>query len=158
MSAFPGGEAGAAASAGEVAIRCRDLAAMTAFYRDIVGLELEEGDYSESAVPMRPGEGFTAPAGRVTLIASEDDDEEEPQPAPHRLTLTVPDRAALARAERWFRANGLGPERAEQAWMGWECLAIRDPEGNTVELAAPVRQRTLPAGAGSGTGSGTDRR
>ncbi len=144
------------AGAGEVAIRCRDLAAMTAFYRDIVGLELEEGDDPRSAVLMRPGERFTAPAGRVALVAAEDDDEEEPQPAPHRLTLTVPDRAALARAEDWFRANGLAPERAEQAWMAWECLAIRDPEGNTVELAAPVRQRTVPAG--SGAGSGTDRR
>ena len=134
------------ARAGETAIRCRDLAAMTAFYRDIVGLEIEEGDYPESAVLMRPAEGFSAPDGRVVLVASEDDEEEAP-PAPHRLTLTVADRAALARAEDWFRANGLAPERAEQAWAGWACLAVRDPEGNTVELAAPVRQRTLPGGA-----------
>jgi catechol-2,3-dioxygenase len=141
--------ANAGTAVGEAAIRCRDLAAMTAFYRDIVGLELEEGDLPENAVLLRPREGVAAPSGRVALIASEDDDEDEPQPAPHRLTLTVPDREALARAEDWFRANGLAPERAEQAWIGWACLTIRDPEGNTVELAAPVRQRTLPAGAGA---------
>ena len=138
----------AGAGAGEVAIRCRDLAAMTAFYRDIVGLELDETDPPENAVCLRAPEGLEAPDGRVALIALENGEEDDAQPVPHHLTLTVPDRAALDRAEDWLRANGLAPRRAELAWVGWQSLTVEDPEGNTVELAARVRQRTVPAAAG----------
>lgn len=143
------------ASGGDVAaIRCRDLAAMTAFYRDIVGLEGVEGDHPTDAVLMRAGEAFAAPAIRVMLFVSEDEDEDADawfHPA-HRLSLTVADPEAIARAEAWFRANGLAPVKAELAWIGWQCLSIRDPEGNTVELVAPVRQRTVPAEASAGRG------
>ena len=128
------------------AIRCRDLAAMTAFYADIVGLEPVEGAAPEDTVMLRTGEGFGPPARHVALVAAEDD-EDEPAPAPHHLALTVPGAEALERARAWFRAHGLATEIAEHAWAGWKCLTVTDPEGNTVELAAPVRQRTLPADA-----------
>lgn len=129
-------------------IRCRDLAAMVAFYRDIVGLELVEDEAPEapeSGVVMRAAEGFAPPERRVALVPAED--EEEPAGPSHRLTLTVADAAALARAESWLRANGLAPETDEQAAIGWKCLRVSDPEGNTLELAAPVRQRTVPGKA-----------
>lgn len=132
----------------EAAIRCRDLVAMVAFYRDIIGLELVEGGEPEAAVELSAAEGFTGPVRRLALYAAEDDDE----PAPHHLTLTVAGAEALARAEAWLRANGLSPAIAEQAWAGWMCLTVSDPEGNIVELAAPVRQRTLPAKAPAGQG------
>lgn len=132
----------------EAAIRCRDLAAMVAFYRDIMGLEVTESDAPKGAVELSAAEGFTGPVRRLVLYVAEDDDE----PAPHHLTLTVAGAEALARAEAWLRANGLCPEIAEQAWAGWMCLTVSDPEGNTVELAAPVRQRTLPAKAPAGQG------
>lgn len=136
-------------AAEETAIRCRDLAAMTAFYRDVVGLEIAGDDEPDAAVRLRPGEGFAAVAPGVALFAAEDEDE----PAPHHLTLTVADAAALERAGAWFRAHGLAPESAEHAWAGWKCLSVTDPEGNTVELAAPVRQRTIPSDAASDAAS-----
>lgn len=134
---------GPTAGTDAAAIRCRDLAAMTAFYRDLVGLEVVEDDYPESTVLLRTAENFSPPARQVVLFAADEDD--EPFAEPHRLTLTVPDAGALAQADAWLRANGLAPERAEHGWAGWKCLTIRDPEGNTVEFAAPVRQRTIPA-------------
>lgn len=136
--------AGPAADGTEEAIRCRDLAAMTAFYRDIVGLDVLEEDEPGIAVRLGDGERFAGPV-RIVLFAAEDEDES--LPVRQHLTLVVADAGVLDRTEAWFRANGLVPGSAEQAWAGWKCLSVRDPEGNTVELAAPVRQRTLPAAA-----------
>jgi catechol 2,3-dioxygenase-like lactoylglutathione lyase family enzyme len=132
---------------GEVAIRCRDLAAMTAFYRDIVGLELIEGDYSDHIVFLRIGEGFGGHTSVVALFTAEDglDDDVVPEAEGgagstlHHLALTV--RAEdLAPAVAWYRAHGLEPETAEHRWVGWNSVYVKDPEGNTVELVASVPQ------------------
>jgi len=128
---------------GEVAIRCRDLAAMTAFYRDIIGLEVIEGDYSDHIVFLRVGEGFEGHTQVVALFTAEED--EEPaigaDSSLHHLALTV--RAEdLAAAVSWYRANGLEPRTAEHTWVGWDSVYVQDPEGNTVELVAAVRQRS----------------
>ena len=135
-------------AAEEAAIRCRDLAAMTAFYRDIVGLKIIEGEGDDAAVRLSAGEGFAPPPRRVALFAIEDDD--EPPAVPHHLTLTVASAAELERAHAWFRAHGLAPEAVEHAWAGWKCLSVADPEGNTVEFAAAVRQRTIPSDTAAG--------
>lgn len=143
-------QSGAAAGADEAAIRCRDLAAMVAFYRDIIGLDVIEGDDLDRTILLGAGAPFAPPGRRVALVPAEADvagNEDEAIPAPHHLSLTVADAQALERAAAWLRANGLAPEPAEHAWIGWRCLTVTDPEGNTVELSAPVRQRTLPAGA-----------
>ena len=134
----------------ETAIRCRDLAAMIAFYRDIVGLEAIGGN--ESRIALRAGEGFADPARRVVLFSAEDADDEAQAPGAQRVTLTVTDAEALGRAETWLRAHGLAPSTTEQGWSGWKCLTVGDPEGNTVELAAPVRQRSVPGAAGAQQG------
>jgi catechol 2,3-dioxygenase-like lactoylglutathione lyase family enzyme len=131
---------------GEVAIRCRDLAAMTAFYRDIVGLELIEGDYRDSIVFLRVGEGFSGHTSVVALFSADDDEGEAdlvggPGSSLHHLALTV--RAEdLAPAIVWYRAHGLEPRTAEHRWIGWSSVYVKDPEGNTVELVAAVRQHS----------------
>ncbi len=126
---------------GEVAIRCRDLAAMTAFYSDVVGLEVIEGDYSDSIVFLRVGEGFAGHTSVVALFTAEG--EEEPEAGGgsslHHLALTV-NAADLAPALAWYRAHGLEPRTAEHRWVGWDSVYVTDPEGNTVELVASVRQ------------------
>jgi catechol 2,3-dioxygenase-like lactoylglutathione lyase family enzyme len=129
---------------GEVAIRCRDLAAMTAFYRDIVGLELIEGDYRDSIVFLRVADGFAGHTSVVALFSAEDG-ADEPDLADasgsslHHLALTV--RAEdLAAALAWYRAHGLEPTTAEHGWIGWRSVYVNDPEGNTVELVAAVPQ------------------
>jgi catechol-2,3-dioxygenase len=128
---------------GEVAIRCRDLAAMTAFYRDIVGLEVIEGDYSDTIVFLRVGEGFAGHTQVVALFTATDDDVPEGGGGSslHHLALTV--RAEdLAPALAWYRAHGLEPTTAEHRWIGWDSVYVKDPECNTVELVASIRQRS----------------
>ena len=127
---------------GEVAISCRDLGAMTAFYRDIVGLEVIEGDYSDNIVFLKVAGGFAGHTQVVALFAA--GAEEEPVGGTlsslHHLALTV--RAEdLAAAEAWYRAHGLEPWTAHHAWVGWDSVYVRDPEGNTVELVAATPDR-----------------
>ena len=127
---------------GEVAIRCRDLAAMTAFYCDIVGLEVIEGDYRDSIVFLRVGDGFAGHTSVVALFTA-DEDEEEPEGGEtsslHHLALTVK-AEDLAPALAWYKAHGLEPTTAEHRWVGWDSVYVKDQEGNTVELVASVRQ------------------
>jgi catechol-2,3-dioxygenase len=126
---------------GEVAIRCRDLAAMTAFYCDIVGLEVIEGDYSDRIVFLRVSEGYAGHTSVVALFTAADDE----HPAGgggsslHHLALTVK-AEDLAQALAWYRAHGLEPTTAEHHWVGWDSVYVKDPEGNMVELVASVRQ------------------
>ena len=130
---------------GEVAIRCLDLAAMTAFYRDIVGLEVIEGDYSDTIVFLRVAEGFNGHTNVVALFTATD--EEEPEgggtSSLHHLALTVK-AEDLAPALVWYRAHGLEPTTAEHRWVGWDSVYVKDPEGNTVELVASVRASSGP--------------
>ncbi|HUS53702.1 MAG TPA: VOC family protein [Thermohalobaculum sp.] len=126
---------------GEVAIRCLDLAAMTAFYRDIVGLEIIDGEYSDTIVFLRVSEGFAGHTSVVALFAALGD--EEPvgggTSSLHHLALTVKVED-LAPALAWYSSHGLEPTTAEHRWVGWNSVYVKDPEGNTVELVASVRQ------------------
>ena len=133
---------------GEVAIRCCDLAAMTAFYRDLLGLEVIDGDYPETAVRLCIGTGHGGEARHLTLFVDDDGDggEAEDDPPCHHLVLTV-SVADLPVAAAWFRARGLAVEQAERPSLGWKSLYLRNPEGNTVELVAATRQHTPEAGA-----------
>ena len=128
---------------GEVAIRCRDLAAMTAFYRDVVGLEVIEGDYSDTTVFLRVGEGFAGHTSVVALFTAEGEEgfEAGGDSSLHHLALTVK-AEDLVPALAWYRAHGLEPRTAEHRWVGWDSVYVTDPEGNTVELVASVRQRS----------------
>jgi catechol 2,3-dioxygenase-like lactoylglutathione lyase family enzyme len=134
---------------GEVAIRCRDLAAMTAFYSDIVGLEVIEGDYADNIVFLRVGEGFAGHTQVVALFTADNEEMGEAEPAPedsgdsslHHLALTVK-AEDLAPALTWYQSQGLEPWAEEHRWVGWDSVYVKDPEGNTVELVASVRQRS----------------
>ena len=74
---------------GEVAIRCRDLAAMTAFYRDVVGLEVIEGDYSSTIVFLKVAEGFAGHTQVVALFGAEEPPAAGIGSSLHHLALTV---------------------------------------------------------------------
>jgi len=132
---------------GEVAIRCRDLAAMTAFYSDIVGLDVIEGDYADNIVFLRIAEGFAGHTQVVALFTTDDEEMEEEElevggnSSLHHLALTVK-AEDLAPALAWYRTHGLEPWTAEHRWVGWDSVYVKDPEGNTVELVASVRQRS----------------
>jgi len=123
---------------GEVAIRCSDLAAMTAFYRDVIGLEEIEGDYRPTIRFLRVAPGFASHTQVIGLFGPADDPDEPASAAAstlHHLALTVRPED-LAPALDWYRAQGLSPTTAEHPWIGWSSVYVTDPEGNTVELVA----------------------
>ncbi len=129
---------------GEIAIRCRDLEAMTAFYRDIIGLEVLEGGHREGIVFFRIAEGYGGHTAVLALFRSDAGNENlHPRGVPrggaesslHHLALTV-GREEQDRAVDWYRKNGIEPQIQEFAWIGWRGVFTTDPEGNTVELVA----------------------
>lgn len=120
---------------GEVAIRCGDLAAMTAFYRDVIGLEVIAGDYRPSIVFLKVGEGYGGHTCVVALFADGEAPAAGAGSSLHHLALTVRPEE-LAPALEWYRAHGLEPTTAEHGWVGWRSVYVKDPEGNTVELVA----------------------
>ena len=131
---------------GEVAIRCADLPAMAAFYRDVIGLKDIEGDYSPH---IRFFEIAPGVAGHTTVLALFHADEgggdgltqSDMPPATgrpsslHHIALSLPFEQQNG-AMRWFEAHGIDYRVQEFAWVGWRGIFVKDPEGNTVELVA----------------------
>ena len=111
---------------GVVSLAVRDLAAQTAFYRDVIGLELLEGatDFSTLGV-----EGKTLlrimsrPQGRTVRAA----------PGLYHLALLLPSRRALG---QWLRhlAESKYPLSGASDHFVSEALYLSDPEGNGIEI------------------------
>ena len=53
---------------GEIVIRCIDLDALVAFYRDVIGLEPLRDPENSLLVFLRIAEGFAGPAGILALF------------------------------------------------------------------------------------------
>jgi catechol 2,3-dioxygenase-like lactoylglutathione lyase family enzyme len=127
---------------GEIAIRCVDLEAMVAFYRDILGLTVLEGGHRGGIVFFSLGESY---GGHTAVLALfRDDDAGRSSYAPsslHHLALTV-DAAEQDAVMAWYARNGLDCRVEDFAWIGWRGVFTTDPEGNTVELVARVGERT----------------
>lgn len=116
---------------GELALRCNDLEKMTAFYRDIVGLEIFNEDVP-GLVFLRMGEGVE---GHPQLFALFDRNVEVGQ-----ATTTLDHFAFMIdladyESERQ-RLEGLGVPLFPREFphFHWRSLFFADPEGNTVEL------------------------
>jgi catechol 2,3-dioxygenase-like lactoylglutathione lyase family enzyme len=122
---------------GELAIRCRDYAAMQGFYRDVLGLEF-------LAEPV-PGICFFAMApgylGHTQVLALFAPDAAVPQTGEgsslHHLALGIAAEDQEV-ALNWLISNGFEAEFQEFTWIGWRGLFTADPDGNTVELVAYV--------------------
>lgn len=118
---------------GEIAIRCRDRGAMTAFYRDVLGLTLlAERDRGITFFEIAPGY-----AGHTTVLALFDGEPSAGPGALHHIALSIGyDEQAAAIA--WYDRVGQ-PYRIEHFdWIGWRGVFTEDPEGNTVELVAAI--------------------
>lgn len=125
---------------GEVAIRCRDFAAMVAFYRDVIGLAPLDGNYSDQIKFFRIAEGV---AGHTAVLALFDkalggaDDMVEGGPAStlHHIALSLPAEQQDA-VRAWYDHLGQDYSVQDFGWIGWRGIFTRDPDGNTVELVA----------------------
>ncbi len=126
---------------GEIAIRCADIGAMFAFYRDVIGLEpLTEPDAGIAF--LRIGQVHAGHTKMLALFPTDTGDRggvAPPEPGArsslHHLALNV-DAGAQVAAVDWFRGHGLDPRVQMFGWIGWRGVFVHDPEGNAVELVA----------------------
>ncbi|MEM6848158.1 MAG: VOC family protein [Pseudomonadota bacterium] len=125
---------------GEIAIRCKDIAAMRAFYETSIGLPLLAVRPS-GIVFLRISEGH---AGHTCVLALFPDDDARTDNGNgakgeggnlHHLALTI-DYCEQAAAMRHFDCHAIAHRVEEFPWIGWRGLFVTDPEGNTVELVA----------------------
>lgn len=119
---------------GEIAIRCRDVEAMTVFYRDVLGLEVLAERSARGIVFFALGRSCGGHTAVLALFPSEG-----PEPSGtsslHHLALSLPF-AEQEAVMRWYEAQGV-PYRVQVFdWIGWRGIFTTDPEGNTVELVA----------------------
>ena len=131
---------------GEVAIRCRNIEAMVAFYRDVIGLEVLEGGHRDTIVFFKIADG---PAGHTCVLALFTGEGGFEPPAGgtsslHHLALTV-DYAEQDAAIAWYEKLDLQYRIEHFDWIGWRGVFTNDPEGNTVELVAYCRGKEARA-------------
>jgi len=125
---------------GEIAIRCADLEAMVAFYRDVIGLPVLSDGYRDGIVFFTLGESYGGHTAVLALFRSDGERPETGQRASlHHLALTV-DAAEQAAVTAWYDRQGLDYTVRDFDWIGWRGIFTSDPEGNTVELVARVKE------------------
>lgn len=116
---------------GELALRVNDLAAMTAFYRDVVGLEVFNDDFDEF-VFFKVGDLV---AGHPQILGLFDRKSEVGQKTTTLDHFAFVIDLADYEAQR-DRLEGLGIPVLPREFphFHWRSLFFADPEGNTVEL------------------------
>lgn len=131
---------------GEIAIRCIDLGAMVAFYRNVIGLKPMNDPENGDIVFFRIAEGF---AGHTAVLALFRHDIEGagntragdappatgPDSSLHHLALSLPweeQDAVIA----WYETLKREYHVETFPWVGWRGVFTKDPDGNTVELVA----------------------
>jgi catechol 2,3-dioxygenase-like lactoylglutathione lyase family enzyme len=131
---------------GEIAIRCIDLSAMVAFYRDVIGLEPMRGSESDPIAFFRIADGFEGHTSVLALFRHDIQgagqtwaDDQRPTTGPgsslHHIALTLPwaeQDAVIA----WYKELGLKYHVETFDWVGWRGVFTFDPDGNTVELVS----------------------
>ena len=115
---------------GELALRVRDLAAMRAFYRDVVGLEVfREG---ENHVFFKVADGVEGHPQLLVLF------DRGRGVSPDSSTLDhlafVIGREEYDDRRRQLEEHGLEPATKEFPNFGWRALFVSDSDGNTVEF------------------------
>ncbi|RED14271.1 VOC family protein [Pontivivens insulae] len=133
---------------GEIAIRCSDMDAMCAFYEGVIGLE-PLARRSGSIQFYKLGEGV---AGHTQVLALFGPDAQVrpglhatggaiggSESSLHHLALGItPEEQDKAIA--WYQAHDIAYRIENFDWIGWRGLFTTDPEGNTVELVAKVKE------------------
>jgi catechol 2,3-dioxygenase-like lactoylglutathione lyase family enzyme len=124
---------------GEVSIRVRDLAAMCAFYEDVVGLEVLRRE--ESFVFFEIAEGYGGHSQNLALFDSSERTLLEwksqtlssDQSTLHHIALNI-DLEDYESEMRRLQGLGLDVQAMEHPWIHARSLYFPDPEGNLLEL------------------------
>ncbi|MEM9062253.1 MAG: VOC family protein [Pseudomonadota bacterium] len=135
---------------GEIAIRCADIAAMEAFYRDIIGLPILSGSHSDGIVFFNLGESHGGHTSVLALFQHDAPQRAVHPEAPvapitgagsslHHLALAV-DASEQDAVIAWYDVQGMDYRIEDFPWIGWRGIFTTDPEGNTVELVAKVAE------------------
>lgn len=128
---------------GHVHLKVADLDRALGFWRDVIGLEVQQrmggavflsadGYHHHIALNTWESAGGGAPAPGTTGL--------------YHVALLYPDRAALAAAARRVLAAGLRLDGASDHGVS-EALYLRDPDGNGVELYCDRPQAAWPRDA-----------
>jgi len=139
---------------GHVHLKVADLDRALRFWRDVIGLELQQRLGDQAA--------FLSAGGYHHHIALNTwDSAGGAPPAPgttglYHVALVYPDRPALAVALRRVLAAGLRLEGASDHGVS-EALYLRDPDGNGVELYRDRPREAWPRDAAGGLRMGTRR-
>ena len=116
---------------GELALRVNDLAAMTAFYRDVVGLEVFNDDFDEF-VFFKVGDLVPGHPQILGLFDRKSGVGQKTSTLDHfAFVIDLEDYEA-----RRAHLEGLGIPVLPREFphFGWRSLFFADPEGNTVEF------------------------
>ena len=121
---------------GEVSIRVNDLAAMCAFYEEVVGLNVlrREGSY----VFFEIAEGYGGHSQNLALFDAGETLSSNQSTLHHiALNIDLEDyESELARLQRL----GLDVRSTEHPWLQVRSLYFQDPEGNTLEFVCHDEQ------------------
>jgi lactoylglutathione lyase len=115
----------------EIAIKVKDLPRAEKFYRDVLNLKLGLRDGRRNWLFLRAG-------GMNGMIVLQEEKGEFPV---QHFAFTV-DETDIEQAARFLRERGVeveGPIFHE--WMPAKSLYFDDPDGNALELCAPVRSK-----------------
>ncbi len=115
---------------GELALRVNDLAAVVAFYRDVVGLKVWR-EYSD-CVFFEIAEGVTGHPQTLALFDRGVDVGTERTTLDHLAFVIDRDDYDARRAQ--LERLGLDVTAKEFPSFQWRSLFVRDPDGNTVEF------------------------
>lgn len=115
---------------GHVHLRVSDLSRAIAFYRDVVGLEVQQ--QSDTAAFMSFG-GYHHHLGLNTWDSDGADPAPRGHPGLYHSAFLYPDRASLGRAISRVLDAGIPLEGAADHGVS-EAVYLSDPDGNGVEL------------------------
>ncbi|MFO7571140.1 MAG: VOC family protein [Gaiellaceae bacterium] len=116
---------------GEVSIRVNDLAAMCAFYEDVVGLKVLRRE--ESYVFFEIAEGYGGHSQNLALFDAGSETLSSNQSTLHHIALNIDLEDYESELTR-LQGLGLDVRSTEHPWLQVRSLYFHDPEGNTLEL------------------------
>jgi len=132
---------------GAISLRVRDLAGLTAFYRDAIGLALlSEG----------PGEAVLGVGGRPLVRLEAGAQAPSSAAGLFHLAILLPSRAALADWLAHAARRGVPLEGASDHLVS-EALYLSDPEGNGIEIYRDRERSEWPRLDGGSIRMATDR-